>query len=123
MTDIVKRLYEESQEVTDSLYYQAADTIEQLRAELTALRKQEPVAIARTPAMGSAVFSELPAMPAVIGEDIYLYTTPPPAIPESRVPEAISPGDWPGDPTPAFADGWNACRDAMLAAQQEKNDD
>lgn len=34
MSDIVEKLYEESQDVTDSLYYQADETIEQLRSEL-----------------------------------------------------------------------------------------
>jgi hypothetical protein len=82
MCDLVKRLYEESQDVTDSLYYQAADTIEQLRDELAALREQEPVAKAKD---GNLFWVGDPK--EWRGVDIDLYTEPKPAIPELLAPK------------------------------------
>jgi regulator of replication initiation timing len=126
LSERIAQLEAERPELELENNYLRADLAE-TEAKLAALREGgEPVAwLCETDGNVDAVVTEhAKETYAKCGRKITpLYTAPPPAIPESRVPEAISPGDWPGDPTPAFADGWNACRDAMLAAQQEKNDD
>jgi hypothetical protein len=98
MSDLVKRLYEESQEVTDSLCYQAAETIEQLRAELAALREQEPFTWCFTDVHGKAKeLTDDPKHKTPQDLRVYtpLYTAPQPAIPEGWQPIETAPRDNP----------------------------
>jgi len=111
MSDIVKRLYEEAQEVTDSLYYQAAETIEELKEELQVLDELE-IARWQTIQMQYKRVAELETDNAQLRYQISAVQVEASRL-RNGIPKARKESDWMDDYEKGCVEGWNDYREEL----------